>query len=176
MQIRPCSADDLAMLRAGWPIPGSDVHGAHFAAQQTGAATYLVAWRGPTPLGSGMVQWGGCVGSNARSAHPGCVEVNHLQVRPEHRGSGVGAALIGAAEELIRSRGHTAVGVGVAADNPAAARLYRRLGYESTGVRDITAYTWFDSAGMAHDELEDDELLVKKLDGQHEGLSAPRES
>lgn len=163
MQIRPCSADDLARLRTRWPSPGSDVHGAHFTAQQNGTATYLVAWRGSSPLGSGMVQWGGGMGADAASAHPGCIEIHHLQVRPQERGKGVGSALIAAAEELIRSRGHTTVGIGVAADNPDAARLYRRLGYEPTGIRDSTSYTWIDAGGAAHDETEDDELLVKQL-------------
>jgi len=166
MEIRPCSAQDLARLQAGWPIPGSDIHAAHFAAQQTGSAAYLVAWRGGLPVGSGMVQWGGCVGPHARSAHPGCIEFNHLQVRPEELGSGVGSALIAAAEDLIRWRGHPEVGIGVAADNPAAAALYRRLGYELTGVRDTIAYTWFDGDGAAHDEIEHDELLVKALRDQ----------
>ena len=138
MEIRTCSAEDLVLLCTQWPTPGSDIHGAHFAEQHRGSATYLMAWRGPVPLGSGMVQWSGCVGANARTAHAECIEINHLQVRPEHRGNGVGSALIAAAEDLIRSRGHAEAGVGVSAANPDAARLYHRLGYGSTGIRDTS--------------------------------------
>ncbi len=175
MDVRVCAAEDLARLRAQWPTPGSDVHGAHVATQQRGSASYLVAWRGPMPLGSAMVNWDGCVGANARSTYPGCVEIHHLQVRSEQRGRGVGAALITAAEDLIRSRGHTQACLGVDLNNPDAARLYRRLGYRPTGVRDLTAYTWIDEDGVAHDEIEDDELLVKCLDAQRPaGLSAWR--
>ncbi|MDQ3714703.1 MAG: GNAT family N-acetyltransferase [Actinomycetota bacterium] len=163
MEIRVCATEDLDRLRAQWPTPGSDVHGAHFAAQQRGSASYLVAWRGTLPLGSARVNWAGCVGANARSAYPECVEIHHLQVRPGERGGGVGAALIGAAETLIRSHGHTHACLGVAADNPGAARLYRRLGYRSTGVRDLIAYTWIDENGVAHDKIEDDELRVKTI-------------
>lgn len=165
MEIRACSVGDLVLLRTQWPTPGSDIHGAHFAAQLRGSATYLVAWRGSTPLGSGMVQWTGCVGPNARMAHAECIEINHLQVRPEERDNGVGSALVTVAEALIRSRGHAEAGVGVAAGNPDAARLYHRLGYEPTGVRDTSSYTWADAGGASHDETEDDELLVKQLTG-----------
>lgn len=163
MEIRSCSLEDLGALRAQWPTPGSDIHGAHFAAQQRGTATYLVAWRDGKPLGSGMVQWEGCVGRNAALAYPGCVEVNHLQVRAEERGKGVGSGLLSAGEAMIRSRGFSEAAVGVGLDNEEAARLYRRLGYEQTGVRDVTSYTWVDADGTAHDETEDDELLVKTL-------------
>ena len=51
-----------------------------------GAATYLVAWRGDEPLGAGMVQWGGCLGPEARAAFPRSVEINQVQVREEFRG------------------------------------------------------------------------------------------
>ncbi|MDQ3715657.1 MAG: GNAT family N-acetyltransferase [Actinomycetota bacterium] len=115
------------------------------------------------PLGSAMVKWDGCVGANARSAYPGCVEIHHLQVRPGERGSEVGAALITAAEDLIRSRGYSQASLGVAADNPDPARLYHRLGYRPTGVRDQIAYTWYDEDGALHHGAEDNELLVKRL-------------
>jgi ribosomal protein S18 acetylase RimI-like enzyme len=127
------------------------------------SATYLVAWRGPTPLGSGMIQWTGCQGGSARSSHPDCIEINHLQVRPELRGSGARSALITAAEELIQSRGYAEAGIGVSSDNPRAASLYRRLGYRSTGVLDACSSTWVDTSGTAHEETEVDELLVKLM-------------
>lgn len=163
IDVRPCSEADLDRLRADWPTSGSDIHGEHHSAQQSGRATYLVAWRGSTPMGSGMVQWTGCMGSNARSAHPDCIEINHLQVRTGLRGQGAGSALIAAAEAIIRSRDHTEAGVGVSPANHDAARLYRRLGYEATGVYDTCSYTWIDAGGVSPDVTEQDELLVKWL-------------
>jgi len=82
---------------------------------------------------------------------------------PGNRGTGVGAALITAAEQLVRSGGHIQACLGVAADNPDAARLYHRLGYRPTGVRDQIAYTWYDEDGAPHNETQDNELLVKRL-------------
>lgn len=101
---------------------------------------YLVAWRDDAPLGSGLVQWGGCVGPNARDAFSEAVEFNHLQVRSEFRGQGVGTHLISTAEALAWHRGRPQVGVGVADDNPEAERLYVRLGYRPTGIVDVSEY------------------------------------
>ena len=161
MDIRPCAPEDLTALDRHWP--SGTVHAAHLRAQESGSATFLVAWDGAEPLGSGMVQWSGPAGEAARTAYPGAVEINHLQVRPEHQGAGVGTALIGFAEQLVRDRGRHLVAVGVAVDNPGAERLYTRLGYRRTGVEDVTEYDWVDEQGSTHHAVERDVLLVKDL-------------
>ena len=162
MEIRPCTDDDLAILSARWKVYG-DVHESHYSGQLTGASTYLIAWRDEEPLGSGVVQWGGCVGTKAREAFPNAVEFNHLQVRDEYRGQGVGTALIAAAEQLIGREGKPQVAVGVADDNPHAERLYLRLGYRRTGVVDVSEYSWIADDGTVHQATERDQLLVKDL-------------
>lgn len=162
MHIRPCTQHDLEALRSRWPTPGK-VHEAHYAQQAVGRVTYLVAWRGDDPLGSGVVQWGGCIGPNAQETFPEAVELNHLQVRSEYRGQGVGSRLINAAEELVRQAGRRQVGVGVAEDNPDAERLYVRLGYRKTGVFDVTEYDWVTGEGRLQHEVERDQLLLKVI-------------
>lgn len=162
MDVRPCTDDDLELLRSRWPT-GGGVHEAHHARQDTGATTYLVAWNDDEPLGSAVLQRPGCVGANARSAFPDAVEVNHLQVREPFRGLGVGTALIGAAESLAAGLGRAQVAVGVADDNPRARSLYERLGYRPTGVVDTCAYDWVDDEGGRHHAVERSELLVKEL-------------
>lgn len=163
MEIRPCSDEDLAHLRDQWPTPGTDIHGVHYAAQLRGQATYLVAWQDSMPIGSAMVQWSGCVGPNARTAFPDCIEINHLQVRAQYRRMGAGTALIKSAEELVVARGGAAIGLGVSGDNPDAGRLYRRLGYVTTGIVDVTSYRWVDMEVVEHDATERDALLVKVI-------------
>lgn len=162
VDIRPCTDQDLEALRSRWPAAG-DVHGKHHARQSAGHATYLVAWRGDEPLGSGMVQWDGCVGPAAREAFPDAVEINHLQVREEFRGQGVGGLLVRAAEDLAARRGRTQVALGVGVDNPDAERLYLRLGYEATGVLDDTEYDWVDEDGVVHHEVERDQVLLRTV-------------
>lgn len=163
MDIRPCTDEDLSVLRSRWATPG-DVHEAHHANQLSGHTTYLVAWQGQEPLGSGVLQWNGCIGPNARFAYPEAVELNHLQVRDKHRGQGVGSALTTAAEALASKAGRYQVAIGVADDNPDAERLYRRLGYRPTGVVDVSEYDWVTDEGSRRHETERDQLLVKDLD------------
>jgi GNAT superfamily N-acetyltransferase len=117
MEIRPCTDDDLAALSSRWKAHG-DVHESHHSGQLAGDTTYLVAWRDGEPLGSGVVQWDGCIGPNAREAFPRAVEINHLQVRDEYRSQGVGTALIAAAEQLIGRERMSQAAVGVSMTIP----------------------------------------------------------
>jgi GNAT superfamily N-acetyltransferase len=162
MDIRPCTDADLSVLCARWRTP-SGVHERHHDRQRAGQSTYLVAWQDQEPRGSGVLQWGGCIGSNARTAYPGAVELNHLQVRGQYRGQGVGSALIVAAEALAAQAGRYQMAVGVAQDNPDAERLYRRLGYHLTGVIDVSEYDWITAEGAVRHETERDHLLIKDL-------------
>ncbi len=162
VEVRACSERDLELLRERW-WTSDDVAGAHYAEQQSESASFLVGWEDDEPWGWALIQWRGCVGENARAAFPHCVEVNHLQVRPEHRGRGTGTVILAAAEQRARDRGTASIAVSVAAQNTAAARLYRRSGYQPTGVIDVCSYRWRDDQGNWHDETEASELLVKEL-------------
>jgi GNAT superfamily N-acetyltransferase len=58
-----------------------------------------------------------------------------MWVRPSARGKGVGEALITAAADWARSRGHDAVFLWVTESNPPARLLYERCGFAPTGDR-----------------------------------------
>ncbi|MGY5766561.1 N-acetyltransferase family protein [Brachybacterium sp. DNPG3] len=163
MDIRPCTPADLRVLTVKWPVPGG-VHEAHAANAAHGAADYLVAWRQGEPLGSAVIRWAGYHGAEGHAAHPGVVEICHLHVRPEHRGQGVGTALIVGSERRAVERGHRRIAVGVADDNPDARRLYERLGYRPTGVVDVIEYDWIDADGVTHHAMERDQMLLKEQD------------
>lgn len=162
VDIRRCSQADLEALIARWPIPGQ-VHEHHHDEQAAGRATYLVAWEGENPLGSGVLSWKGCVGINARKLFPNAVEFSHVQVREEKRGQGVGSRLIAAAQAEASAAGVQEFCVGVGDDNPEAERLYLRLGYQATGVFDISEYDAFDEKGTSHHHEERNQLLVKLM-------------
>ncbi|HEV7486646.1 MAG TPA: aminoglycoside 6'-N-acetyltransferase [Thermoanaerobaculia bacterium] len=55
-------------------------------------------------------------------------------VEPDTRGTGVGAALIRAAEEWARSQGCTEIASDTEAENVASAAAHRALGFEETAV------------------------------------------
>ncbi len=56
-----------------------------------------------------------------------------LAVHPLLQGLGIGTALIAELEDRVRRRGRSEARLGVEHDNPAAHRLYRRLGYREHG-------------------------------------------
>lgn len=159
MEIRSCSQVDLHQLRSRWPVAG-DVHGWHVSQSD---ADYLVAWEQDEPVGSVVLRWSGPIGVNARHEHAQVPAVLHLQVRPTHRGRGVGSALIGACETQVHDRGLDRLSLTVSLVNTAAEDLYRRLGYQPTGVTDVSEYDWLEDDETSHHEVETDQLLVKEL-------------
>lgn len=161
--IAPGTQADLEPLERDLPTGAAQVHRAHLHTQETGATAYLVAWQDGRALGSGVIRWMGPGGERARRRYAGTPEIAHLQVGPACRGQGVGTALVRAAEELIRGRGHRWAAIGVGLDNPSALELYLRLGYRRTDAIDTVRYTWIDESGGEHPEVEDTLLLVKGL-------------
>lgn len=67
-------------------------------------------------------------------------EVAEVYVAEEHRGRGVGEALIRRAIELFQERGVTLGYVWTRAENDAATRLYRSAGFEPTPQLVLTWY------------------------------------
>ena len=60
--------------------------------------------------------------------------VYEIKVRPEHRRSGHGRAIMLAGEEYARARGVTSIGLNVWGANTVARSLYESLGYRTTSV------------------------------------------
>jgi GNAT superfamily N-acetyltransferase len=165
MLIRECSETDLDALDRFLPTrPPRQVHAEHFALQEAGRWTYLVAWDDDgVPVGVGVIRWEGWSDQAALAAFPDCPELTNLQVYEARRGSGVGTALIQAAEQRVRARGFSRIGVGVADDNPKAAKLYERLGYADSGLRSESRYMYPDDSGVPREIVEYNALLVKDL-------------
>lgn len=161
-EIRKCTEADVDLLDAAWPS-GGKVGLGHFNHQSTEGSTFLVAWSSADPVGYAVVQWGGYSGALGRAASVDAIEINHLQVRSDQRGRGVGTALMAAAEQTIRERGGTVAAVGVDESNTDARRLYERLGYRRTGVWDTCAYDWVDDQGQTDRAVETSEMLIKVL-------------
>ncbi|MFE7600121.1 GNAT family N-acetyltransferase [Streptomyces sp. NPDC057494] len=174
VEIGPCRAADVPLLGRFLPTPGAPArHAERFARQEAGAGTYLLARRDGVPVGNGQVRWDGCAAPEVRAAVGDCPEFNGLDVREDLRGRGIGTALILAAEDLARERGRTALGLGVADDNPRAAALYARLGYARV-LTYTDRWSWTDADGHRHDEADPCTFLVRDLRDPRD-LSDPRD-
>lgn len=147
------------------PTWDGQVHALLFAQQQAGLWTYMVAWTEESvPVGVCVIRWDG-LAEDVRKPSAEWPRLTNLQVHPTHRGRGVGSALIEAAEDKVRGRGFSRLGISVADDNPEAARLYARLGYVDSGLRYESRYMYPDDAGVLVEQVEHDRLLVKALEG-----------
>ena len=73
---------------------------------------------------------------------PGTWYVNVLGVVPRHRGKGLGAQLLGFAEESARGRGLRGLSVVVSDANDGARRLYERCGYLLMAEREMVKEGW----------------------------------
>ncbi|AEH37761.1 GNAT family N-acetyltransferase [Halopiger xanaduensis] len=60
--------------------------------------------------------------------------ISNIYVEPTHRGRGIGAALLEAAEDALADRGAEVVILEVMADNEAARRFYREQGFDAFRV------------------------------------------
>jgi len=147
--IRTLEEGDLDAIESFEPA-GQGFVRAVWARQHAGRSTLLVAWHGAEPIGSGEIAWDGAV-----------PELRNLAVRAPHRGSGVGSALIAAAERHVGSGRLLEIGVGD--DNPGAAALYLRLGYRPTGARVTTTYFYIDDESVRRCATEVSQMLVKRV-------------
>jgi RimJ/RimL family protein N-acetyltransferase len=175
MDIRQCQEEDLHLLETGNPSPGQTrYHDRRFERQQQGASTFLIAWADGVPIGTGEILWRGCAAPQVHQRYRGCPEVNGLRVWPaERRSHGIGTAIIHAAEALTRDLGCHQIGLGVDDDNPRTAGLYRRLGYQETGLRYLDRYYYLDDHGHRHDIADPARFMVKQLREQQPDTSHP---
>ncbi|GAA4446272.1 GNAT family N-acetyltransferase [Phytohabitans houttuyneae] len=138
MTIRPAEACDAGAVAEIWYHGWRDGHLGHVpaalvairteesfhkrAVQRVGDTT--VALRGGEVAGFVMV-----VGD----------EVEQVYVSRDHRGSGVAADLLGAAERLVAAGGHARAWLAVATGNARARRFYERCGWTDEGAFDYPA-------------------------------------
>lgn len=81
-----------------------------------------------------------------------CVNVDENQ-----QGKGIGKILINAFCELGFSQGYKRIGLIVDMDNPAAKKLYTKLGFYEVGIRDFMGHQYF------HMVKEYDEIVAKNI-------------
>ena len=64
------------------------------------------------------------------------LEIKNIAVAPEHRGRGIGTAVLKLAADLAREAGASRLVVGTADSSPGTVRFYERAGFLRYGVRE----------------------------------------
>lgn len=127
VRIRPCEPRDLDHFGAF----GSELHVEYCRNElaRAGTIAILVAVSADdVPVGKVHVHF---------EHTGGAVWLEAAAVARPLRGQGIGTSLVRAAEALAAERGYQAVELGVEDSNPAARRLYERLGYRSVARNDF---------------------------------------
>ncbi|HEX7037880.1 MAG TPA: GNAT family N-acetyltransferase [Pseudomonadales bacterium] len=76
---------------------------------------------------------GGLAWGHIDPADPATVHLYQMWVAPEHRGRGIGAALLARVVDWARERGARRVALAVTCGNSPARRLYERAGFRPVG-------------------------------------------
>jgi len=75
--------------------------------------------------------------------------INYLAVAPEHRGKGLGRAMMAKAERLLREAGCPKINLQVRSSNTEVIEFYRRLGYTVDDVVSLGKRLENDATGSA---------------------------
>ena len=97
--------------------------------QAGGLGELFVAWADSTPVGDVYLLREQADERPVRQQLGWTPTIQHLEVLPVWQNRGIGAALVRAAERHAADLGYGQICLGVGVDNPAARRLYERLGY-----------------------------------------------
>lgn len=122
-----------------------------------GTVCALVADFNGFPIGQGSIHWQG------KPTHPHIPDIQSLRVFDAFRGLGIGSQLLVAGERLVAARGFAQVSLAAGLQNPAARRLYERLGYHAVGEPYNDAWHYINAQGVTVHVAEMVIDLVKNL-------------
>jgi ribosomal protein S18 acetylase RimI-like enzyme len=162
VEVRPLAAGELPLVeRALARYPGK--HRERLESQRRGDSVYLVAWDGEQPVGHlNLRVRGRKLPDRARRLR--AAQVEDLRVAAAHRRRGIGTELMRRAEEEASARRFRTIGLGVDVGNVPARRLYRREGYEESGLgRFVVSYPYIDEDGVERQAHETCTYLIKRL-------------
>jgi GNAT superfamily N-acetyltransferase len=163
-EVRPVDAQEVALLDAAYPERESR-HQLRFGRQLAGEGTYFVAWSGGELAGWVFLVFP----EHASERALGGAQLSDLQVAAPYRGTGLGRALLDAAELAARDAGWDTIGLCVTVSNPdneLARSVYLRRGYRDSGQGEFhDGYHYHDAAGIRRYHGEPHVYLVKRLSG-----------
>ena len=167
VQVLPLEPEELVLIEELLPSPERDIHARRLSTQQSGSATYYVAWLGARPVGHALVRWGGSGNPLLNSTQAGPIVhpyIEGLAVHPAYQSRGIGTKIISAVEHESIRRGHSEIGLAVSVENVRARELYSRLGFQDLGLGEFpNIWSYRDDTGQRHVEIETCVYLMKSL-------------
>jgi ribosomal protein S18 acetylase RimI-like enzyme len=154
--IRQCRLSDLPMLE--WDDLFADQReliANAFRRQEQGKNLMLVADRNDFPIGQVWIDL-------AKKESQGIGILWALRVMAAYQGQGIGSQLIETAESYLRERPFTIAEIGVEKENPAARRLYERMGYRIVSDN-VETWTYTTPAGRLCTETAVEWIMHKPL-------------
>ena len=119
------------------------------ADQENGVHSLYLGFSGEALIGAGFIRWLGPRPEEALARYPNTPEIFRVGIDPEFQSRGIGTGLIRLLEAEAGSRGYSSVGLGVSHANVRARKLYLRLGYVDTDIRDyVDEYQYTNEAGQ----------------------------
>ncbi len=165
-EIGPATPADIAEMTASFPDWGArQKHDQRWQEQEKGNAVYLIAHQQSQPVGHAFLKWHGATDPHVvEHRNVSCPDMEDIFVLGEWRNHGIGTTLIGMAESLVIAQGFQHIGLSVGIENPAARRLYERLGYQDVGFGEYMEQgTYLDEQGNLHVWEERCVYLIKQL-------------
>lgn len=130
------------------------------AEARQGRYRILIAESGSRIVGQVLVRVGAAPGKVGDAEGVGFLHA--LRVRPNFRNEGLGTRLIEEAEAVLRQAGCRRAAIAAAKSNPAARRLYERLGY-TVMAEDSGEWSYVDDEGRLRHVSEPAHILEKEL-------------
>ena len=166
-RIRVATLADLPALEQGVRASFGRPHTEDLKDQSSGELTLMTAWVDSLIVGSGFARWLGPRNIAVAEKYPDVPEVYRLAVLSKYQSQGIGSALIAALELESIARRFDHMGVGVSFDNPRAAALYSRLGYEQSSVVEYyDEYLYSGKNGAILQARDKCQFLIKRLNGR----------
>ena len=166
LEVRPLRRHEIDIVGTKLnPARNAATHRARLSLQDDGTLVYLIAWIEQTPVGHGLLLWGGPTGSPKQHIEDPCPYVEDLWVRNDLRSRGIGARILVEMTMMAIAQGYKAVSLSVGVDNGRAIDLYKRMGFTTTRTPVFTLSGMVTAAdGETHFWSERCQYMLKSLD------------
>ena len=131
MIIRKARKKDLEILNkelGAKKIPWK--HKRNLKQQQTGNYVWLIAWENKKPIANLQVMFKGSHSKEVRGKLKDCPHLASLYVKEDCRKKGIAKTMMNFAENLLKQKGFTQIGLAVEHGNKFLLSLYKKLSYE----------------------------------------------